>query len=211
MSDTVHLSPQKYRLLVAIRYLNASRFILEGMKRQCGINDFHFLVTLRSFIEYTRRGIWFLVWASDKQLHAAETLTFDRSGSPGLARMDKMINKALGLGEVCYLLNTVKGVNEPYLNCLHALTHGNPVSVRMVGIGLDKIFDTKKILVRAELEQDLFAVLVYRRLLGEEIESIWKQLASIHNRPDDMKANAKDAAIHVKEKGLDNLIAGKDH
>ena len=113
MSDTFHFVTSEISASRSDSLLNASRFILEGMKRQCGINDFHFLVTLRSFIEYTRRGIC-LGPASDKQLHAAETLTFDRSGSPGLARMDKMINKALGLGEVCYLLNTVKGVNEPY-------------------------------------------------------------------------------------------------
>jgi hypothetical protein len=33
MSDTKLLSVSKYRLLVAIRYLNASRFLFEGISR----------------------------------------------------------------------------------------------------------------------------------------------------------------------------------
>jgi hypothetical protein len=207
VSGTVQLTLQKYRLLVAIRYLNASQAIFDGMKRQRGVNDFHFLVTLRSFIEYTRRGIWFLAWASDKQLRAAEKLTFDRSGSPRLARMDEMINEALGLGKVSHLLTPVKGVNEPFLNCLHALTHGNPISVRMLGLGLEEIFDTEKLLLKAELELGLFTILVYRRAMGEELKSIWTMLASINNRPDDMKANVRIAASQVKKAGLDKSFA----
>jgi hypothetical protein len=76
----------------------------------------------------------------------------------------------------------------------------------MIGIGLEEIFDTEKLLVRAELEQDLFAVLVYRRMLGEELKSIWKTLATICNRPEDMKANARIAAYQVKKKGLDKAF-----
>ena len=212
MSDTVQLPLQQYRLLVAVRYLNASQSLYEGMKRQCGVNNFHYLVTLRSFIEYNRRGIWFLAWATEDQLKAAEKLTFNQSGSPNLVRMDKMVNEALGLGKVCYLLAAPNGINESFLNCLHALTHGNPISVRMVGIGLEKIFDTEKLLARAELEQHLFAILLYRRSLGEELASIWKLIAPIRNRPDEMRANAKIAAFQLKQMGgLHKIIAGKNH
>ena len=107
MPDTIQLPVEDYRLLVAIRYSNAAGAICEGLRRQCGVNDFHFLVTLRSFIEYTRRGIWFLVWATDAELRAAGELTFDRAGSPSLVHMDKMINHALGLGQVSHLLEPV--------------------------------------------------------------------------------------------------------
>jgi hypothetical protein len=77
--------------LVAVRYLNASEDICKGLQRQRGVNDFHFLVTLRSFIEYTRRGIWFLVWASEEILKKTGDLTFERAGSPNLASMDAML------------------------------------------------------------------------------------------------------------------------
>jgi hypothetical protein len=207
MSDTKLLTVSKYRLLVAIRYLNASRFLCEGMKKQLGVNNFHLLVTLRSFIEYQRRGIWFLVWASQEKLNVAGTLTFDQAGSPKLSRMDEMVNEALGLGKVSYLHNKVPLVNEPFLNCLHALTHGNPISVRMLGIGLDKIFQSDKLLIRAEMELNMFHTLVYRRALGEEFNSIWSALAPIHNHPDDVKHLAKAAGIKVKQAGgLEKLL-----
>jgi hypothetical protein len=64
---------------VAVRYLNASEAFFNGLKQQQGKNDFHFLVTMRSFIEYTRRGIWFLVWSVDHELEIAEQLTFERA------------------------------------------------------------------------------------------------------------------------------------
>jgi hypothetical protein len=35
-----------------------------------------FLVTLRSFIEHSRRGIWFLARAGEEKLKKAEHLTF---------------------------------------------------------------------------------------------------------------------------------------
>jgi hypothetical protein len=207
MSDTKLLPASKYRLLVAIRYLNASRFLFEGMKKQLGVNNFHLLVTLRSFIEYHRRGIWFLAWASPEKLNVAEKLTFDQAGSPKLKRMDEMINEALGLGKVCYLLNNVPHVNEPFLNCLHALTHGNPISVRMLGVGLDKIFQSDKLLIRAEMELNIFHTLVYRRAPGEELKAVWCAIAPIHNRPDDVKKLAKAAATKVKEAGgLEKLL-----
>lgn len=140
MSDTKLPTALKYRLLVAIRYLNASRLLFEGMEQQLGMNNFHLLVTLRSFIEYQRRGIWFLAWASQEKLNVAETPTFDQAGSPKLGRMDEMINEALGLEKVSYLLNKVPHVNEPFLNCLHTLTHGNPIFSSNAGYWLRQHF-----------------------------------------------------------------------
>lgn len=206
MSDTVPLSEKQYRLLVGIRYWNASRAIFEGLRRQCGTNDFHFLITLRSFIEYTRRGIWFLAWATEHQLRNAESLTFNRSGSPNLVRMDEMINEALGLGKRSHLHDPVRGVNEPFVDCLHALTHGNPISVRFLAFDLKKIFQTDKLLLRAETDLNLFSILLLRRELGEDIQSIWRKLATIHNRPADMKANARIAALEVKKAGLEDIF-----
>lgn len=206
MPRTIHLSEAKYRLLVAIRYLNASTAIFHGFKAQRGINDFHFLVTLRSFIEYTRRGIWFLVWASEKKLRAAEKLTFSRSGSPDLVSMDQMMNEALGLGKKSHLTDPVTGIGEPFIGCLYALTHGNPISVRMLGFGLERIFQTDSLLLRAETELHFFAILVCRRALGEEVQAIWKMLATINNRPQDIKTNARIAFELVKQRGLDNVF-----
>lgn len=193
-NEIVQLRIAKYRLLVAIRYLNASEAIYNGLKQQQGKNDFYFVVSLRSFIEYTRRGIWFLVWAMDAELEIAEKLTFERSGSPSVANMDKLINDALGNGNISHLLDPVVLINnEPYINLLHALTHGNPISVRMLGFGLDKIFQTDKLLLRAELELNWFRVLLYRRTLGEDFCDIWKMLVPIHNQPDTMRAMAIQA------------------
>ncbi len=194
MNNIVQLDGDQYRLLVAVRYLNASEAICKGLQRQRGVNDFHFLVTLRSFIEYTRRGIWFLAWASDKFLRRAEHLTFRKIGDPNLAAMDAMINKALGKARVSPLMDKLPGINEPFLQCLHALTHGHPISVRMTTFGLDKIFNTAELLARVELDLDIFRVLLYRRVLGEDIGAIWKMLAPIRNRPADLRANARIAA-----------------
>jgi hypothetical protein len=158
-------------------------------------------------IEYQRRGIWFLAWASQEKLNVAEKLTFDQAGSPKISRMDEMINEALGLGKVCHLLNNVPLVNDKFLNCLHALTHGNPISVRMLGVGLDKIFQPDKLLIRAEMELNMFHTLVYRRALGEELKSIWSTLAPIHDRPDSVRTLAKTAGMDVKkEGGLERLL-----
>jgi hypothetical protein len=86
--DTVQLRLEQYRKFVAVQYLNASTFVFEGgLKCQQGKNDFHFVVSMRSFIEYTRRGIWFLVWASDEQVRAVKKLTFQKPGSPNVAAM----------------------------------------------------------------------------------------------------------------------------
>jgi len=199
----VQLKADAYRRFVAIQYLNASDALFAGLKSQQGENNFHFVVTMRSFIEYTRRGIWFLAWATDEQVRKANKVTFDRPGSPGLAAMDALINDALGRGRVSHLTAPVKEINgEPFINCLHALTHGNPISVRMLAFGLDNIFNTKMLLVRAEADLDLFRILLYRRVLGEELKTIWQMLATIHNQPDTMRANAKIAASLVKKSDL---------
>ncbi|HVB57447.1 MAG TPA: hypothetical protein VNE63_13620 [Candidatus Acidoferrales bacterium] len=201
--EAVQLPTSKYRLLVAIRYLNASEAIFNGLKAQQGKNDFHFLVTIRSFIEYSRRGIWFLVWAMDSDLEIAEQLTFDRAGSPSLVKMDKMINDALGKGHISHLLAPVPLINnEPFLNSLHALTHGNPISVRMFGFGLDKIFQTEGMLLRAEVELNWFRVLLYRRMLGDDFCDIWKRLMPIHNEPENMRAAAIEAGRELHSAGL---------
>ncbi|MGA7622128.1 MAG: hypothetical protein WB630_09690 [Candidatus Acidiferrales bacterium] len=106
-----------------------------------------------------------------------------------------MINEALGLGKVWYLNAPVKEVNgEPFIDCLHALTHGNPISVRMLSFGLDGIFKTNMLLLRAETDLNLFRILLYLRMLGEEFKDIWKMLASIHNQSETMKTNANIAA-----------------
>jgi len=201
MSEVVQLDGSQYRLVVALRYLSACEAICKGMEGQRGVNDFYFLITLRSFIEYSRRGIWFLVWASDQILGQAEKPTFKRPGSPALEKMDAMIGHALGQGRVSHLLDKLKGINEPFLDCLHALTHGNPISVRMTTYGLDKIFDTENLLARVELELDMYRILVYRRILGEDFSAIWKMLGPIHDRPAELRANALIAAGLVKKSG----------
>jgi hypothetical protein len=201
VGDTIELTLPPYRQLVAIRYLNASEAIWNGLQRQCGSNEFHFLVTLRSFIEYTRRGIWFLAWASEEKLKKAEHLTFKDAGSPPLSTMDALLNEALGQGKVSPLMNLVPVVNEPFLHCLHALTHGNPISVRMIGMGLESIFDTKNLLARAELDLGIFRILLYRHMSGEEIGGIWAMLSTIHNRPNDIKASVMIAAHVLKQSG----------
>jgi hypothetical protein len=201
--ETVQMTLERYRQFVAVQYLNSSGFLYEGLKSQQGKNDFHFVVTMRSFIEYTRRGIWFLAWATDEQVRAVKKLTFQKPGSPGVAKMDTMINEALGLGKVCHLMSPVKDINnEPFLDCLHALTHGNPISVRMVAFGVHKMFKTDMLLIRAETDLNLFRILLYRRMLGEELKNIWKMLGGIHNQPDTMRTNVQIAAHLVKHAGL---------
>ncbi|MFZ0964610.1 MAG: hypothetical protein WAO35_27445, partial [Terriglobia bacterium] len=166
-----------------------------------GVNDFYFLITLRSFIEYSRRGIWFLVWASDEILRQAEKPTFKQPDSPPLAEMDAMINHALGQGRVSHLMDKLQGINEPFLHCLHALTHGNPISVRMCTYGLSKIFHTQKLLAKVELDLNIFRIVVYRRLMGEDVGAIWKMLEPIQDRPADLRAKALIAADLLKQSG----------
>lgn len=178
------------------------------MRRQRGTNDFHLLISLRSFIEYTRKGIWFLAWASEDQLNAAGKLTFERAGSPTLVRMDMMINEALGLGKVSHLQDKVTGVNERFLDCLHALTHGNPLSARVLGVGIEKVFHIDGLLQRAQMENDMFTVLVCRRALGEDLGTAWKDVAAAHNNPAAMRARALDAASRLKQQGYDKAFSG---
>ncbi len=210
MSDTVSLDRDQLRMFIAVQYLNASECIAEGLKQQHEKKIFHFAITLRSFIEYTRRGIWFLCWANTEKLKEAMNLTFESPGSPGIATMDEMINEALGQGRVSNLMTVLPGINEPFLNCLHALTHGNPISVRMISFGLDRIFNTKMLLVRAEVDFGVFRIMLYRRMLGEKQSDIWKMLSTIHNRPPDIATNVKIAAHLLKQSGkADKVFAGK--
>jgi len=206
MTDTVELDIEKYRLFVAIQYLNASAELYRGLEKQQGKNDFHFLATLRSFIEYTRRGIWFLEWASDKKLKQATKLTFKQAGSPPLHEMDARIQEALGQVKQSPLMNNVPKMNEPFIDCLHALTHGNPIAVRMLGIGLSKIFQTEGLLARAALDLGIFRILLYRRISGEDSKTIWAMLSKIHNKPDDINANEKIAALLLKKSGKLTLL-----
>jgi hypothetical protein len=202
-NETIQMTLDQYRQFVAIQYLNASAFLFDGLKSQQGKNNFHSVVTMQSFIEYTRRGIWFLAWATDHQLRGVKKLTFQASGSPGIAKMDAMINEALGVGKVSHLMDPVKDINnEPFLHCLHALTHGNPISVRMVAFGVDKMFQSDMLLLRAETDLNLFRILLYRRMLGEQLSDIWKMLGTIHNQSDTMKTNVQIAAHLVKQAGL---------
>jgi hypothetical protein len=64
--------------------------------------------------------------------------------------MDEMINEALGLGKVSHLRDLISGINEPFLDGLHALTHGNPISVRFLAFDLARIFQTERLLERAD-------------------------------------------------------------
>jgi hypothetical protein len=137
-------------------------------------------------------------------------LTFESPGSPGIATMDEMISEALGQGRASHLLAVLPGINEPFLDCLHALTHGNPISVRMISFGLDKIFNAKMLLARAELDFGLFRIMLYRRMMGEKQSDIWKMLSTIHNRPADIAANVKIAARLLKASGkADKVFVGK--
>jgi hypothetical protein len=202
-TDIVQMMPEQYRRFVAVQYLNASTYLYEGLKRLQGNNDFHFVVSMRSFIEYTRRGIWFLAWARDEQVRAVSKLTFQKPGSPSVAKMDIMINEALGRGKVSSLMSPVLGIgNEPFLDCLHALTHGNPISVRMVSFGVGTLFQTDMLLVRAETDLNLFRILLYRHMLGENLDDIWKMLAAIHNQPEPMRINVRIAAKELKQKNI---------
>jgi len=201
MTETLPLDRDKARLFIALQYLNASDLIFAGLKRQHKDNMFHFVISLRSFIEYTRRGIWFLCWANPEKIKEARNLTFEKPGSPPLVKMDEMINEALGEGKGSSLTTIMAGINEPLINALHALTHGNPISVRMISFGLEKIFNTEMLLLRAQTDLGLFRILLYRKMVGERQKDIWKMLSTIHNRPADVQANERIAAHLLKESG----------
>jgi hypothetical protein len=201
MSNVIMLGNEEHRILIAMRYLNASESIYKGLEQQIEINQFHFLISVRSFIEYTRRGIWFLAWATDEKLRQAEKLTFRDSGSPNLENMDALINEALGMGRKSNLTQTVAGINEPYIRLLHALTHGNPIAVRIEPAQLIKAFDMHGLLLRAEQDLNIFRVLLYRRILGEDLSQIWALLTPIHNLRDQLMANVLISALAVRKSG----------
>ncbi len=202
MTETIPLDRDQARLFIAVQYLNASNLIFQGLKRQHKDNIFHFVISLRSFIEYTRRGIWFLCWANPEKVKEARNLTFERPGSPSLVKMDEMISEALGKGKASPLTMILPGINEPFINGLHALTHGNPISARMIAFGLEKIFNTEMLLLRAQTDLGLFRILLYRKMVGEKQKDIWKILSTIHNRPGDVLANEKIAAHLLKQSGM---------
>lgn len=203
MAKLVKMTPLEYRHFVALQYWTASAALYKGLKEQQTQNSFHFVVTMRSFIEYTRRGIWFLVWADDEHVSKVRRVTFQKPGSPGVPKMDAMINQALGLGNVSHLTRPIKEINdESFLDCLHALTHGNPISVRMISFGVDKIFQIDKLLLRAETDLNLFGILLFRKMLGEEPKDIFKSIAGIHDQPDAMRTNARIAAHRLRATGI---------
>ena len=120
-----------------------SEWIFEGLKQQHEKNIFHFAITLRSFIEYTRRGMWFLCWANTEKLKAAMKLTFESPGSPGIATMDEMINEALGKAGSPILWPCRTG-NKRTFPRLSARTYdGIRISVRMISFGLDNNIQCK--------------------------------------------------------------------
>jgi hypothetical protein len=141
------------------------------------------------------------VWASNAQLKEAEHLTFKQAGSPPLTKMDAMLNKAMGAGKVSHLTVIVDGVNEPFIECLHALTHGNPVSVRFIAMDLTHVFDIPKFLARAEHELNIFRLLLYRRVAGMPQNDIWKLLAPIQDKPQPLYEEVIKAATDVKKQG----------
>lgn len=204
------LDEAQYRKFVAIQFLNASGAILRGMKQLLGSNDFLALVSLRSFIEYTRRGVWLLFFAKPKALQNTRKLSFMESGTDIIA-MDKRYNESLGLGSVSYLSLPVAGVNEPFINCLHALTHGNPIMARAVSVGLDTVFNTKMLVARAEMEHHIFVILLGRQLLGQDEATTWKLLAEINNKPNDVRANAAIVWHSLEKAGIENLLLNTDN
>jgi hypothetical protein len=71
----------------------------------------------------------------------------------------------------------------------------------MISFGLEKIFNTEMLLVRAQTDLGLFRILLYRKMLGQKQEDIWKMLSAIHNRPADVQANERIAAHLLKQSG----------
>jgi hypothetical protein len=70
----------------------------------------------------------------------------------------------------------------------------------MVGMGLQNVFDTANLLSRAEVDLNIFRILLYRRAAGEELKEIWKMLSTIHDNPEDLRANVLIAAHQLKKK-----------
>ena len=72
----------------------------------------------------------------------------------------------------------------------------------MIAFGLERIFNTEMLLLRAQTDLGLFRILLYRKMAGEKQKDIWKMLSTIHNRPGDVLANEKIAARLLKQSGM---------
>lgn len=200
------LDEAQFRKVVAVQYINASSEILRGMKQLVGANNFLVLVCLSQLhrIHKARNMASFL--CETKSLLATRKLSFMESGTD-IITADKRISKSLGRGEVSGLLDPVAGVGEPFMNCLHALTHGNPIMTRMLAFGLDKCFNTPMLVVKAEAEYHMFLILLGRQLLGQDSEVTWKTLSTIYNRPNDLRDNARIVVHLLKQQvDLENLL-----
>ena len=53
----------------------------------------------------------------------------------------------------------------------------------------------------AKVELELGIFVLYRRTLGEDINTIWKMLATILDRPSDVQANVLIAAHPLRQSG----------
>lgn len=193
------LDESQFRKLVAVQYINATSEILRGMKQLVGSNNFLVLVCLRSFIEYTRRGIWLLFFAKTDSLLATRKLSFMENGTDVITA-DKRISQSLELGDISSLLDPVPGIGEPFIKCLHALTHGNPIITRILAFGLDNYFNTPMLVARAEMDYYMFLILLGRQLLGQSSDVTWKTLTAIRNNPGDMRANALIVSHLLRQK-----------
>jgi hypothetical protein len=114
-----------------------------------------------------------------------------------------MFNRAIGGEDKSPLMEKVTGMNppEPFINALHALTHGNPISVRLLGPNMSTIFNFDGLMARAELEVGVFAILLYRQMVGEKIDDIWRMIATIVRDAAAVKTNVQIAAHQLKQSG----------
>jgi hypothetical protein len=141
-----------------------------------------------------------LFWASDAQLVKTQKFSFADVNSPSVEKLDLLLQRKLGIDGPALLSQPVAGIGEPFIKCLHALTHGNPITVRMFEFGIDKLFDINMLLVRAEADLDIYRIAFYRHLLGQSEDEIWGLLREMHNRPNELMQNAIVAAYQVREK-----------
>lgn len=106
------------------------------------------------------------------------------------------------MGAQSHLTDIVGGFNEPFIDCLHALTHGNPVSVRFPAMESTKLFHIPKFVARAEHEQNIFRLLVYRRMTKLPQADIWNLLKPIHDQPSLLYNEVVKAAADFKRSGI---------
>jgi hypothetical protein len=192
-SSVNSMPAEQRRMLFGVQYWTACHLICEGMKAVKASNHFYVAVTLRSFIEYHRRGIWFLMFATDQEVLDSAELTFERGGNRSLLAMDKMIHSALGFVVAKSPLESPViglGKPEPFIDALHAITHGNPIAVRMATFGVDKVIQIEPTVERVDSERDWFTIVLSRRILKHPNATIWSDLAPIHNQPAALKAAA---------------------